>query len=159
MKQLDSIGVMLLLSSSIVFDSAAQGNKKMPDNLKPLAVASSIPSAEPGETVQPDPEKSKAGEGTFYATSLFWSGKDKELYFKGNNIQVKFEDQNFVASGTANFLGPVHLLIFNDEQMTPDSKIELSRKQYRLDRLSNKKALEKYGDIGRQGAIEISEVE
>jgi RNA polymerase sigma factor (sigma-70 family) len=162
MKNLDSLGVMLLMSSSIIFDTTAQSNHKED-------VSVSIGTTEPAREIHPvrpvetngSPAarevKSKRGRGTFSASSLFWSAKDNELYLKGR-IHVEFGKDKFDANGSCCFLGPVYLLIIDDKPVEHDSSIKLSDGQYHLVRLSNTEATEKYGESGRQGAIEISEV-
>lgn len=161
MKKLDSIAVMLLASSSITFDSTAQPDKDARAVSKPMAVISNSGSTDSvidDKSARAKGEKSKTNEGEFYASRLFWSGANNELYFKGKVI-AKMNDQNFIVDGSVNFLGPVYLLIINDEPATLNSTIELSKQQYHLKRLSETKAMEKYGDKGRRGAIEISVIE
>jgi RNA polymerase sigma factor (sigma-70 family) len=165
MKKLDSIGVMLLVSSSIAFDSIAQSEKDVRADSKSIVVMSDTRStdsvaddeAAPAKTVK-NKTKSKTEEGTFYASRLFWSGTNNELYFKGKVI-AHMNDQNFIVNGSANFLGPVYLLILNGEPATLNSTMELSQQQYRLKRLSDTKAMQKYGEKGSRGAIEISTIE
>jgi hypothetical protein len=164
MKSLDSLGIMLLASSSIMFDTTAQSNneKDLPVNTETQMTASEIQSKESAKMVtflaKDDVKKSKRGHGTFYASSLFWSGKNNELYLKGK-IVVNFEKDNFIADGSCSFLGPVYLLIINGEPATPDSTIKLSKQQYQLNSLSDREATSKYGEKGRQGAVEISVIE
>lgn len=161
MKKLDSIAVMLLASSSITFDSTAQPDKDARAVSKPMTVISNSGSTDSvidDKSARAKGEKSKTNEGEFYASRLFWSGANNELYFKGKVI-AKMNDQNFIVDGSVNFLGPVYLLIINDEPATLNSTIELSKQQYHLKRLSETKAMEKYGDKGRRGAIEISVIE
>lgn len=164
MKSVDSLGIMFLMSSSIIFDTAAQTSNKeaIQVNTETQIPAMKIQTSEPVKMISfvadHDVKKSKSEEGTFYASSLFWSGKDNELYLKGK-IRVDFDIHDFIADGSCSFLGPVYLLIVDDTPATHDSAIKLSRQQYRLNRLSNKEATEKYGEKGRQGAVEISVVE
>jgi RNA polymerase sigma factor (sigma-70 family) len=158
MKKLDSIGAMLLVSSSIMFDSTAQSNQAVHADSQIIVLAdtgSATTSVTVNQAVRTNAQQSKTNEGTFYASQLFWSGTDHELYFKGKVI-AHMNDQDFIVDGSVNFLGPVYLLIINDEQATIDSTIKLSKQQYRLIRLSDKEAAQKYGEKGKRGAIEIS---
>ncbi len=164
MKSLDSLGTMLLVSSSIMFDTMAQSNHKQDI---PVAIGTQIPGQDiqPGETVKAieslethDTYRSKRERGTIYASRLFWSGEDNELYLKGK-MRVEFAEHDFTAEGTCNFLGPVYLLVVDGKPAALDSTIKLSGEQYQLTRLSNREATEKYGERGRQGAVEISVME
>ncbi len=150
MKKLDSIGAMLLVSSSIMFDSTAQSNQAVHADSQIIVLAdtgSATTSVTVNQAVRTNAEKSKTNEGTFYASRLFWSATDHELYFKGE-VVAHMNDQDFIVDGSVNFLGPVYLLIINDEQAAIDSTIKLSKRQYRLIRLSDKEAAQKYGEKG-----------
>jgi hypothetical protein len=103
-------------------------------------------------------KKSKRQKGTFYASSLFWSGKDNELYLNGT-VRVNVGDNNFKGNGSFTFLGPVYLLFVNDKQMALNETMELSAQRYFLKALSNDEATKKYGEKGRQGVVEITVVE
>ncbi len=96
--------------------------------------------------------------GTFYGEKLYWSAEDNELYFQGKAI-INFGENNNIINGTANFLGKVYYLVYEGKPMSLNAKIKLSEKKYNLIRLSPKTAIEKYGDFGKKGAIEISLVE
>jgi RNA polymerase sigma factor (sigma-70 family) len=164
MKTLDSLGVMLLVSSSIVFDSVGQPNYKTHEEFqrsnenKILAEKGrSIETIDVIEREKPD-VKSKVENGTFYASRLFWSGENNEVYLKGK-VRVKFSSNNFKGNGSFAFLGTVHLLIFNDKPAILDSTVKLSEQPYHLTRLDSKEATKKYGEKGRQGAVEISATE
>jgi RNA polymerase sigma factor (sigma-70 family) len=163
MKSMDSLGIMLLVSSGVVFDTTAQSDHKAD---VPVNTQTQVTGGEnqPGEAVKmikfsgPKIKNVKSHKGTFYASSLFWSDENNELYLKGK-VVVEFGDNDFIGDGTFNFLGPVSLLIFSDEPVKPGSKIKLSKQQYQLTQLSSRQATEKYGEKGRQGAVEISLVE
>jgi hypothetical protein len=165
MKTLDSLGVMLLLSSGIAFDTPAQTDSEKDSlaNVKEQITAQEEPSAH-GETTRviefssaKEVKKSKLQEGTFSASRIFWSGKDHELYLKGR-IRVNVGKDNFIANGSVNFLGPVYFLVVNDSPATPDATLDLNEQQYYLKMLSSKEATIKYGEKGRLGAVEISEM-
>ena len=158
MKNLDSIAVMLLVSSSMTFDSTAQlPTAVLADPVNTSNVLSKDSVIE-DKTARAKVVKNKTNQGTFYASRLFWSAENNELYFKGK-IKADMNDQNFIADGTVNFLGPIYLLIVNNEQVRLNSTIELSKQKYALKRLNDSEAMQKYGEKGRRGAIEISVVE
>ena len=164
MKTLDSLGAMLLVSSSIVFDSVGQPNYKTHEDFQRsnenqilAEKGRSIKAIDVIETEKPD-VKSKVENGTFYASRLFWSGENNEVYLKGK-VRIKFSNNNFKGNGSFTFLGTVHLLIFNDKPAILDSTIKLSEQRYHLTRLDSKEATKKYGEKGRQGAVEISAIE
>jgi hypothetical protein len=164
MKTLDSLGVALLVSSGLAFDSAAQSTVKV-DTSTPVethAVAVGNDPAAATSVVQfsapTEVKKSEKQEGTFYATSLYWSAENHELYFKGK-VKVDVGENNFVSSGSVTFLGKVYLLIIDDSPVKLDSTIKLSQQQYRLTQLNNREATRKYGEKGENGAVEINVIE
>jgi RNA polymerase sigma factor (sigma-70 family) len=160
MKTLDSLGIALLMSSGLAFDSAAQSS---------VNVTTSTPVEEHAVVVTEDkitnvvqfsaPAEGKNNgkqEGTFYATNLYWSAENHELYFKGK-VKVDIGKNNFVSNGSVTFLGKVYLLIVDDNPVKLDSTITLSQKQYRLTQLNSREASQKYGEQGANGAVEIKE--
>ena len=62
---------------------------------------------------------------------------------------------NFVSNGTANFLGPVKYLVYKGNPLTPNDKNKLTEKKYKLSYLSKATAQTKYGEKGKDGAVEI----
>jgi len=97
----------------------------------------------------------KKESGTFRASELYWSEENKEVYFKGK-VRVNFKDQHFQGNGSFTFLGKVHLLIVDGQQVTLGRTLKLANEDYELVTLDSKEATEKYGDKGLYGAAEIS---
>ncbi|WP_255076111.1 RNA polymerase sigma factor [Lacihabitans sp. CCS-44] len=94
-------------------------------------------------------------EGTFYGEKLNWSAENNNLYFEGKSV-VNFGKNSFISSGSSNFLEKVYYLVVDGKSVKLGSNIKLSDKKYNLNQLSSKTATEKYGEIGKKGAIEIS---
>ncbi|MEP7322335.1 MAG: sigma-70 family RNA polymerase sigma factor [Saprospiraceae bacterium] len=93
--------------------------------------------------------------GTFYATNISWSADNNELYFNGK-VVVDIEKNKFVGNGSFNFIGKVNYLVVDGKPVQLGSKIKLDEnKKYKLTKLSADKAVAKYGDGGKRGAVEI----
>ncbi|AYQ31912.1 RNA polymerase sigma factor [Runella sp. SP2] len=92
--------------------------------------------------------------GTFYGERLNWSAENNELYFEGKSI-IKFGKNNTITNGRINFLGKVYYLVIDGKPAKLGDKINLTNKKYSLRSLSAQTALAKYGDSGKNGAIEI----
>jgi hypothetical protein len=164
MKTLDSLAMALLVSSGVAFDSAAQVKIKS-DTLASHAIHGVVLANHPAEATKvvqfsapTDARKSGKQEGTFYATSLYWSADNHELYFKGK-VKVDVGENNFVSSGSVTFLGKVYLLVIDDSPVALDSTIELSQNEYRLKQLNEREATKKYGERGENGGVEINVIE
>lgn len=162
MKKLNPLAAALIVSSSIISDSVAQSDykKDFPEKTETRELAEKSP---PTRFINVSaPEKPditvKEESGTFSASRLFWSEENNEVYLRGK-VSVDFVDNNFRGTGSFTFLGAVQLLVFNDEPATLDATIKLSKHSYQLTRLDSKKATQKYGEKGQQGAIEISAIE
>lgn len=164
MKTPDSLGMALLVSSALVFDSAGQSMVSVDTSTSvetheaalrngPVETARAVHFLAPNEV-----RESGNQEGTFYATSLYWSSENHELYFKGK-VMVDVGDNSFVSSGSVTFLGKVYLLVIDDSIVKLDSTIKLSQRQYRLKQLNNGEATKKYGEKGENGAVEINVIE
>jgi bla regulator protein blaR1 len=95
--------------------------------------------------------------GIFYADTLFWSGKDQEIYLKGKVI-VKHGENNFKGNGSFSFLGEVHLLIINEKPVTLNYSIVLSGIKCEVVTLTKEEATKKYGSEGKFGAVEIKAI-
>ncbi|WP_422082178.1 RNA polymerase sigma factor [Ulvibacterium sp.] len=149
MKPLDSLALLIALSSSSFDSVAIQDSVKQQIETVQPEITAKIPNA-PYET----PEKEK---GTFSASRLFWSKKNNEVYLKGK-VRVDFEDSDFQGNGSFTFLGKVHLLVIDGQQIDIGKTIRLSDSNYKLVRLNSNEAMAKYGAKGEQGAIEISVV-
>jgi RNA polymerase sigma factor (sigma-70 family) len=92
--------------------------------------------------------------GTFYGEKLYWSEENNELYFEGKSI-IKFGKNNTVTNGRISFLDKVYYLVIDGKPAKLGDNINLTNKKYNLRSLSVQTALSKYGDAGKNGAIEI----
>ncbi len=92
--------------------------------------------------------------GTFYGEKLYWSEKNNELHFEGKSV-IDFGENQSVIKGTANFLGKIYYLVVNGKPAKIGDRIALTNKKYNLRSLSTQTALAKYGEAGKNGAIEI----
>jgi RNA polymerase sigma factor (sigma-70 family) len=145
MKPLDSLALMLALASSPLNagtskDSIKNEIEKYSNVNAKLSIDSAI---------------AKSQRGTFRASELYWSEEDREVYLKGQ-VHVNFKDQHFQGNGSFTFLGKVHLLIIDGQQVTRGKTLKLANDDYELVTLDSKEATEKYGDKGLYGAAEIS---
>lgn len=97
--------------------------------------------------------------GTFYGEKLRWSTEDNELHFDGKSV-INFGKNNYINNGTTSFLGKVYYLVVDGKPIATEGKarkaIELSEKKYNLTQLSTATAMKKYGEAGKNGAVEIS---
>ncbi|MVM41646.1 hypothetical protein GO730_34865 [Spirosoma sp. HMF3257] len=109
------------------------------------------------EHIQSDTKPtSKKIFGTFYASELFWSAENNELYVRGSHVKVSLNTQKFTGSGQFSFLNKVSYLVVNRTPMNLNDTIPLSDKKYSLVKLTQEEALKKYGDTARMGAVEIT---
>ncbi|MEL6632989.1 MAG: M56 family metallopeptidase [Bacteroidota bacterium] len=92
--------------------------------------------------------------GYVYADSLFWSGEDQKVYFRGN-VVIKYGENDVKGTGSFSFLGSVNLLIVNGEPVSPNTRLTISGAKCNIRTLSPEDALAKYGNQGKWGAIEI----
>jgi hypothetical protein len=93
--------------------------------------------------------------GVFYADTLFWSGENHEIYFKGK-VMLRYGKQNFKGNGSFSVIGKVGLLIFDGNHESLNSSILLSGKKCEIVTLNAKEATKKYGSTGNMGAVEIT---
>jgi RNA polymerase sigma factor (sigma-70 family) len=158
MKPLDSLALMLALSTSSVNDVTAKDSIK--HEIEKYTHADTIISPDTAiDRSSSDfvntPTTIKKQRGTFRAEELYWSEKNNEVYFKGQ-VRVNFKNQRFKGNGTFTFLGKVQLLIVEGQQVELGKTVKLADEDYELVTLDSKKAAEKYGDKGISGAAEIS---
>lgn len=92
--------------------------------------------------------------GTFYGEKLYWSEENNELYFEGKSI-IKFGKNNTITNGRINFLGKVYYLVIDGKPAKLGDNINLTNKKYNLRSLAVHTAIKKYGNAGKNGAIEI----
>jgi hypothetical protein len=158
MKPLDSLALILALSSSSLNavttkDSIKNQIEKYSHVDAMLSADSAI--AKPSLNLVNAPNTVQKERGTFRATTLYWSEKNNELFFKGQ-VRVNFKDQHFHGNGSFTFLGKVHLLVVDGQQVTVGKTLKLADDDYELVTLDSKEATEKYGDKGLYGAAEIT---
>ena len=93
--------------------------------------------------------------GTFYATSISWSADDNKLYFDGKVI-VDIEKNKFIGNGKFSVIGKVYYLVVDGKPVKLGVKVTLDEtKKHKITRISADNAVMKYGDAGKQGAVEI----
>ena len=96
--------------------------------------------------------------GVIYASTITWSKQDNKLYLKGDNIKVKHGNNDFKVNGKASYLGEVHYLTFNQQEVSPDTPLDIAGSKCQVVKLNREEALRKYGDKGKLGAVEITEI-
>ena len=158
MKPLDSLALMLVLSSSptdaVTAKDSIRNEIEKISHVDTLPLTDSTIASPPANYVN-TPATIKKQSGTFRASELYWSEKDNEVYFKGQ-VRVNFKDQRFHGNGKFTFLGKVQLLVVEGQQIILGKTLKLADDDYELVTLNSKKATEKYGDKGLYGAVEIS---
>ena len=155
MKNLRTIGGLLL--ASLAFDSDTLA-KALPVPFKNEDIT------ETRNTEQKLPESAKPNtkrndkplEGTFYASKIFWSEKHNELYLLGDHVKVNLNTQKFTGSGTFTFINKFGYLIIDGTPVKLNQTVKLADKKYRLIELRQDEAVKKYGDNGKDGAVEIA---
>jgi predicted DNA-binding protein (UPF0251 family) len=158
MKPLDSLALMLVLASGPL--NAVTSKDSIKNEIEKYSYVDaklstdSVIEKSPSNFVN-TPNTVKKGRGSFRASELYWSEEDKEVYFKGQ-VRVDFKKQHFKGNGSFTFLGKIHLLIVDGQQVTPGKTLKLADDDYELVTLDRKEATEKYGDKGLYGAVEIS---
>lgn len=158
MKPLDSLALMLVLSSGPVNDVTAKDSIK--NEIEKISYVDTIPSTDSvveksSSNFVSKPATIKKQSGTFRASELYWSAENHELYFKGQ-VRVNLKDNRFRGNGTFTFLGKVQLLVVDGQQVALGNTVKLADVDYDLVTVNSKKATEKYGDKGLYGAVEIS---
>lgn len=158
MKPLDSLALILALSTAPTRTVVARDSIKHQIEWQSLQAATAPPdSSHLSDPVKPPmmPSIDPAEQGSFRATGLFWRKDNLEVDFKGD-VRVDFKDQHFQGKGTFNFLGKVHLLIVEGEQVIQGKMIKLSNRDYHLTLLNGTEAAAQYGDQGKNGAVVIT---
>lgn len=158
MKPLDSLALMLALSSGSVNTATAKDSIKIQiekyshvDTTHPADTAIARPLLNADKTL----DTVRKERGTFSATELYWSETNNEVYFKGK-VRVNFKEDHFEGNGSMTFLGKIHLLIVDGQEASIGKTIKLNNEEYQLTMLDSKKATVKYGDKGLYGAVEIT---
>jgi RNA polymerase sigma factor (sigma-70 family) len=159
MKPLDSLALMLALSSSGTLNAVAVKDsiKNQIEYFGQVEAKLSPDSALAKSTLDlaNNPNKLRKERGTFRATELYWSRENKEVYFKGE-VRVNFKKQRFRGNGSFTFLGKIHLLIIDGQEVELGKTVKLADEDYELKTLDSKEATEKYGDKGLYGAVEVA---
>ncbi len=147
MKKLSTLGVatLLLTQSTTAVDSTFMRDFKREIRIETLQ-----------NQVRTEPRSDAETTGTFTASKIVWSAKDHKVYFVGNKVKVDFGKNHFFGDGTFTFLDPVYYLVIEGQPVTLDSTTKLSDEAYELRQLSPEKAMSKYGEKGKNGAVEIS---
>jgi RNA polymerase sigma factor (sigma-70 family) len=152
MKRLNTVGALLLAgAASMGFDSSKNQELKLNSSLK-------LPDIQFQEPKNEVVTKRKEEEGTFNASKLFWSSKNHHVYMKGEKMKVRFGKDKFDATGEVSFLGEVYYLVIGDEEAPLNKDIELSNVQYHLKALNIQEATKKYGEKGKNGAVEMAKL-
>jgi RNA polymerase sigma factor (sigma-70 family) len=136
----------------VVLDKPSEPNA---DKLQKVILdgASKVIIDKPQKIVSDKPSKANIS-GTFYGEKLYWSEVNNELYFEGKSI-IKFDKNNTIMDGRISFLDKVYYLVINGKPAKLGDKVNLTNKKYNLRSLSVQTAIEKYGNAGKNGAIEI----
>jgi RNA polymerase sigma factor (sigma-70 family) len=148
MKRLNAVGALLMAGATMGFDSSKNQELKFGSGLK-------LPEIQYQEKQNEMIIGRKEGEGTFNASKITWSSKNRNVYMKGVGMRAKFGKDRFNATGTVSFLGEVYYLLIDGEEVPFDKDIKLSSGDYSVKSLSIQQAIQKYGDKGRNGAVEI----
>jgi len=160
MKPLDSLALMLVLSSSSNAVTAKDSIRNQIEKYSHVDARLSTDSAmaESQMNFVNTPNTVQKERGTFTASELYWSEEDTEVYLKGQ-VRVNFKEQHFQGNGSFTFLGKVHLLIVDGQQVALGKTLKLAKNAYELVTLDSKEATRKYGEKGLYGAAEISRMQ
>ncbi|MGA0556593.1 RNA polymerase sigma factor [Larkinella sp. VNQ87] len=163
MKKVNTVGALLLTGSALAFDSTsllAKPHVLTPFNSQINQVVAGNRIREmmrPIESNQTIPKwDSKKIVGTFYASELFWSAENNELYMKGNDVKVNLNTQNFKGSGTFSFLNKVSYVVVDGAPVALNQTVRLTNKKYSLVKLPQAEAINKYGEKANLGVVEIT---
>lgn len=154
MKKMNTFGALLLTSSALAFDSTSllkasllpvsPKNQTIAETNAPAVVMRSVEPLKPD--AKPNTEKLF---GTFYASELYWSSVNNELYLLGNDVKVNLNSQKFTGSGRFSFINQVNYLVVDGVPAKLNETIKLADKKYRLVKLTEAEAIKKYGDKGK----------
>lgn len=157
----DTMKISKALSATLLAGSVlgnAQGQVIFSDtvlsNSKQFVFDSSINKSEQSDTGNFLPVSDNSS-GTFYASGISWSADNYELYLNGKVIADIGKNQ-FTGSGSFSVIGKVHYLVVDGNPVKLGTKVNLDKtKKYKLTQLSADRAIVKYGDAGKEGAVEI----
>lgn len=162
MKMASTLGAVLLTGSALTFDSASL-LKIAPVGIRNNDIASNTSLAVPQLPKASEPfastpkKKSPKLSGTFYASSLFWSSVNNELFLKGR-VKVNLNRNKFGGIGTFSFINKIDHLVVDGIPMQLNETLKLADKKYYLNELSEEEALRKYGDKAKV-VVEITSAE
>jgi RNA polymerase sigma factor (sigma-70 family) len=156
MKNLSTLGGLLM--ASLTFDSLALSTEIPVQFKNQLLATNRVPeSATLVENIKPVAVRdARLLSGTFYASELLWSEEKHRLLLFGKEVRVDLNTQKFKGSGKFSFLNGVKHLVVNGTPMKLNERIKLSDKQYHLEQLNESEGVRKYGDAGKEGAVEIT---
>ena len=156
MKNLKTLGGLLI--AGLALDSAAMP-KELPVSIKNQQIATiHVPeSSRSIESIQPsEKSKDKLLTGTFYASKLFWSETNSQLFLLGDDVRVDLNTQKFKGGGKFSFINHLNFVVVDGTQMKLNETIRLENKRYRLNELNESEGFKKYGEKGRYGVVEIT---
>ncbi|MCI4669206.1 MAG: M56 family metallopeptidase [Bacteroidia bacterium] len=93
--------------------------------------------------------------GTITGDQIFWSAENKRIYIIGRKVKINHGENNVNGSGKFSYLGTVDYFVFNGGEVKMGSTIKINGKTCRVVKLSSSEAQAKYGDKGKNGAVEI----
>ncbi len=125
-------------------------------NTNAQSASASSPSKTSTTATTPAPGKIISDiSGSFYGEKLYWSAENKELYFEGKTV-IDFGENYNIVNGRSSFLGQVNHFVFEGRAVKPGDILKWNSRKYKLVQLSTKSAIEKFGDAGKNGTVEIS---
>ncbi|WAC14125.1 RNA polymerase sigma factor [Dyadobacter pollutisoli] len=156
MKNFSTLGGLLL--ASLTFDSSALMNDLPVQFKNQQLVTSRI--LEPERIVEGIKPavvgNSRLLSGTFYASEILWSDDRYKLILFGDHVKVDINTQKFTGRGKFSFLSGIKHLVVDGTPMKLNERIKLTDRKYHLEELNASEATKKYGDAGREGAVEIT---
>jgi hypothetical protein len=93
--------------------------------------------------------------GYLIGERLYYSNENNHLYLKGDNISVKYQDNNVSGSGSYSFLGKVDYLQVNGTKILPNTKIEIAGKKCTIKQISKADIITQLGLDKTANAYEI----
>lgn len=156
MKNLKTLGGLLI--AGLALDSAAMP-KELPVSIKNQQIATiRVPESSSSiESIQPsEKSKDKLLTGTFYASKLFWSETNSQLFLLGDDVRVDLNTQKFKGGGKFSFINHLNFVVVDGTQMKLNETIRLENKKYHLNELTESEGVKKYGEKGRSGVVEIT---
>nr|WP_295927546.1 RNA polymerase sigma factor [uncultured Dyadobacter sp.] len=152
MKNVSILGGIMV--ASLALDTAGFPTE-LPNALKNRqAMISRIP--EPTGTGPATRPNSDLPSGSFYASELFWSEENGELYFLGDRVSINVSRNKFSGRGRFSFLHKVNYLVVDGVAVKRNETVKLQEKKYKLISLNESEGARKYGENGKAGVVEIT---